>query len=156
MKRKAVIITMLLFILASCAGKGKFNNMNEAKQAFLSEEGINDENIINVIDINNGHLLVFEKHLNDTSGYAVAYFKNNENKTVDFIGSTAKIAIDKTGDGRSVGTELVVNDNQKIYFHIGEYEKSTFNNKSEEDIEKGITRIDEDRGIYYIIDVEMM
>lgn len=113
-----IMMLLLLVILVACTEKGEFKNINDAKQAFLSQEEIEKDNIINEMDINNGYLLVFEKYLDGTLGYALAYFSKNQDKTVDLIDSTPKIAIDKTGDGRAVGTELLINDNQTVYFSL--------------------------------------
>lgn len=155
MKKEMITFMMLLllFIFAACTNKGEFKNTNDAKLAFLFHEEINEDNIINEIHLNNGYLLIFEKDVDGTLGYALAYFSKKQNDTLDLIGSTAKIAIDKTGDGRSVGTELLIKDNQTVYFSVGEYKKDTFK-RIEGDIKRGIIKVDEDKEIYYTIDID--
>jgi|SRR5699024_1257929 len=145
--------SLFLFALVSCSDKGEFQNINDAKEYFLSQEEIYEDNIINEIYTESDYVLVFESELDGTSGYALAYFRIKQDKTVYLIGSTDKIAVDTTGDGRPVGTELVINDNETVHFSIGEYAENTFNS-IERDIETGVVRIDEDRQIYYVIDVE--
>ena len=73
---------------------------------------------------------------------------------MNLIGPTDKISMDTTKDGRSVGTKLELNDDNSVYFSFGEYKENEYESLNEK-IEKGVIMIDEDRGIYYVIDVDI-
>jgi len=147
-----VIIVLLILSLSSCNEKRVFNDYNEAKKYFLEEEQLTNKDIVEEYNIDNQYLILFEYYDGEENVYAITNFIELEDGRLKWDSMSSKLSIDGTENGRPVGTEYKTKDDKTVSFSIGIYDELSFA-KLSENIKKGIINIDEDREIYYIVDL---
>lgn len=145
---------ILLFFLFGCKEENSnFDTENEAKEYLFKEEELRKENIVDEFRMGSNYLIIFEKDNGEERAFGFINFILLEDDSIILDDISPKLSIDGTEEGRFVGLEHQTTQGRIINFSIGMYDGLSYE-EIEKNIEKGILSIDEDRGIYYAIDIE--
>lgn len=153
MRSKIPMFFLLILVISCNITEDYFETIHDAKQELFNQEGIKNSNIIDEFAFDDGYIIIFEHIGQGETGYAFAYYTNKDDSTVEYMGVSSKISIDKTGDSRMVGVGLEIKGDKEVFLSVGEYNEHTFN-KVSKNIKKGLIEIDAERNIYYVVDVE--
>lgn len=150
------LITIFTFLLITgCYGEQNvYESYDEAKEHFLTVEEVNEQEIVEEFEVGNNHVILFEQFDGEEKVYAITNFIEQEDGSLERDDTSAKISIAGTEDGRPVGTEYETKDNKMISFKVGIYDVKSYE-ELDEDIKQGVISVDEERGIYCMVDIEI-
>lgn len=152
---RCLITIFTLLLITGCNGEQSvYGSYDEAKEHFLTGEEVYEQEVIEEFEVGNKHVILFEQYDGEERVYAITNFIEQEDGSLERDDTSAKISISGTEDGRPVGTEYETKDNKLISFIIGIYDEKSFE-ELDEDIKQGVISVDEDRGIYYMVDIEL-
>lgn len=151
-----LIIFFIASLLLGCNDNNSFESLNEAKLALYEDELISDSDIIGEHQVNDEYFVVFERVVSNQRSYGVANFLEQESGKFEWHETSDKVSISSDYPERPIGIIFHTKDGKKISFRVGGYNSKNYESLNKENrigIEE-INEIDEERNIYYALDVE--
>ena len=148
------VMSILLLWTSSCDSKIEIlNGENQVRQYLLDEEGIEDENIVRIFNIEEDYFYILESASLKNTYYLVHFVKIDDEK-FRYYDESAKLSIEGMEEGNLAETNYILNKDKTLVFSIG----FSYKNSSEDNVVIGtnqiIYEVDKDRGIFYTVNLE--